>query len=157
MKGSVTLDVIGLRDIFNITLRRSFSYILGDSGTGKTLLADLIRRYIDGYEDVSVSCSVTVEVINSVRDIRVIDETSNSLYILDEDTCKALREIESNSKYLKLLQQKLYKKSDGAYPNAYFLFMTRSPLLNSDLVEYDTFVLKSRTTSYTTTRYLYNG
>lgn len=139
MTGKVDIHVECETDVFDICLKRTITCILGKSGTGKSLFVKLLKDYRDSSEeldedekadlDIKLNCRVPVIAITSIAEIKDIDEKADCVYVMDEDICGRLKrksKSKTNRDAFIELSRKLIKHGDGSYPNAYFVFITRS-------------------------------
>ena len=133
MRDSIDLLISNPTERYEITLKRTITYIIGDSGSGKTRVIDIIRRWQRRRPDVEVNCKVGITIVSTFDDIDSMDTSKDRVYILDEDICIAMsnwkNDLEAN-KYRKLLSSKISGKIDGKYANSYFLVITREPFLD---------------------------
>lgn len=99
MEGKIDIHVEYDNNIFDLSLKRTITCIVGDSGTGKTLFAELIKEREEKMKlpnavynglIATVDCKVPVYVISSIDSIDGIDNTKDCVYIIDENVCNVL-------------------------------------------------------------------
>lgn len=106
MKGSHRVIVESKKVKYDFVLKRNITILTGDSGSGKTVLIDLIRDYNRYGTDsgVFLSCDCECKTINNEDWERQIEETSGNIIFIDEGnrflisekicrTCKAIRQL----------------------------------------------------------------
>ncbi len=115
MKGSHRIIVESKKVKYDFTIKRNITILTGNSGSGKTVLIELIRDYRRYGSDsgVFLSCDRECRTIDNEDWERQISETSNSIIFIDEGN-RFLR----SRKFADLLQ-----KSDN-----YFVIATREKL-----------------------------
>ena len=86
MKGSHRIIVESRKVKYDFTIKRNITILTGDSGSGKTVLIDLIRDYRRYGSDsgVSLSCDRDCRTIDNEDWERQISEISNSIIFIDE-------------------------------------------------------------------------
>ena len=86
MKDSHRIIVESRKIKYDFTIRRNITILTGDSGSGKTVLIDLIRDYRRYGTDsgVLLSCDCECKTIDDEDWKRQIEETSNSILFFDE-------------------------------------------------------------------------
>ena len=115
MKGAHRIIVESKKVKYDFTIKRNITILTGNSGSGKTVLIELIRDYRRYGSDsgVFLSCDRECRTIDNEDWERQISETSNSIIFIDEGN-RFLR----SRKFADLLQ-----KSDN-----YFVIATREKL-----------------------------
>lgn len=128
MVGSIHFNVRTPIIEYDVILTRQVSVLTGDSGTGKTLMLQLIdtndHRGGNARSGIIVDSPVELVVIQGERDIyNIIKKDSACVYLFDEDICNILMsstdDVKSARRYLKSLVEK---------SNAYFVFVSRELL-----------------------------
>lgn len=86
MKGSHRIIVETRKVKYDFTIKRNISILTGDSGSGKTVLIELIRDYRRYGSDsgVFVSCDRDCRTIDNEDWERQISEISDSIIFIDE-------------------------------------------------------------------------
>lgn len=86
MKSSHRVIVESRKVKYDFVIRRNITILTGDSGTGKTVLIDLIRDYRRYGSDsgVFLSCDCECRTIDNEDWERQIEETSGSIIFIDE-------------------------------------------------------------------------
>ncbi len=86
MKGAHRIIVESRKVKYDFVIKRNITILTGDSGSGKTVLIDLIRDYRRYGADsgVFVSCDCDCRTIDNEDWERQIAETSNSIIFIDE-------------------------------------------------------------------------
>ena len=86
MKGSHRVIVESKKVKYDFVLKRNITILTGDSGSGKTVLIDLIRDYNRYGTDsgVFLSCDCECKTINNEDWERQIEETSGNIIFIDE-------------------------------------------------------------------------
>lgn len=86
MKGSHRIIVESKKVKYDFIIKRNITIFTGDSGSGKTVLIDLIREYRRYGADsgVFLSCDCECKTIDHEDWERQIEETSNSIIFIDE-------------------------------------------------------------------------
>ena len=69
MRGSIDLLISNPTERYEITLKRTITYIIGDSGSGKTRVIDIIRRWQRRRPDVEVNCKVGITIVSTFDEI----------------------------------------------------------------------------------------
>ena len=115
MKGSHRIIVETRKVKYDFTIKRNISILTGDSGSGKTVLIELIRDYRRYGSDsgVFVSCDRDRRTIDNEDWERQISEISDSIIFIDEGN-----RFLTSKKFAELVQ-----KSDN-----YFVIATREKL-----------------------------
>lgn len=115
MKGSHRIIVESKKVKYDFTIKRNITILTGDSGSGKTVLIELIRDYRRYGSDsgVILSCDRECRIIDNEDWERQISEISNSIIFIDEGN-----RFLTSRKFADLLQ-----KSDN-----YFVIATREKL-----------------------------
>lgn len=115
MRGSHRIIVESRKVKYDFTIRRNITILTGDSGSGKTVLIDLIRDYRRYGADsgVFLSCDCTCRTIDDEDWERQLEEISNSVIFMDEGN-----RFLSSKRFAELVQQ-----SDN-----YFVLATREKL-----------------------------
>lgn len=115
MKNSHRVIVESRKIKYDFVIRRNITILAGDSGSGKTLLIDLIRDYRRYGSDsgVFLSCDCECRTIDNEDWERQIEETLNSIIFIDEGN-----RFLTSRKFAMLVQ-----KSDN-----YFVIATREKL-----------------------------
>ena len=87
MKGKYKVRVRNSRNTYVFELRRNITVLLGNSGTGKTTLYDMIREYnrLGKESGVAVSCDKNVIALDEARWELELDHIQNSIVVIDED------------------------------------------------------------------------
>lgn len=86
MKGSHRVIVESRKVKYDFIIKRNITILTGDSGSGKTILIDLIRDYRRYGTDsgVFLSCDCECRTIDNEDWERQIEEVSNSIIFIDE-------------------------------------------------------------------------
>ena len=86
MKGSHRIIVESRKVKYDFVIHRNITVITGDSGSGKTVLIDLIHDYgrYGADSGVFLSCDCPCKVIDSEDWERKIEETTGSIIFIDE-------------------------------------------------------------------------
>ena len=86
MKGSHRIIVESRKVKYDFVIHRNITVITGDSGSGKTVLIDLIHDYgrYGADSGVFLSCDCPCKVIDSEDWERQIEETTESIIFIDE-------------------------------------------------------------------------
>ena len=115
MKGSHRIIVESRKVKYDFTIKRNITILTGDSGSGKTVLIELIRDYRRYGSDsgVFVSCDRDRRTIDNEDWERQISEISDSIIFIDEGN-----RFLTSKKFAELVQ-----KSDN-----YFVIATREKL-----------------------------
>ena len=115
MKGSHRVIVESKKVKYDFVLKRNITILTGDSGSGKTVLIDLIRDYNRYGTDsgVFLSCDCECKTINNEDWERQIEETSGNIIFIDE----------GNRFLISKRFAELVKQSDN-----YFVLATREKL-----------------------------
>ena len=115
MKGSHRIIVESRKVKYDFTIKRNITILTGDSGSGKTVLIELIRDYRRYGSDsgVFVSCDRDCRTIDNEDWERQISEISNSIIFIDEGN-----RFLTSKKFAELVQ-----RSDN-----YFVIATREKL-----------------------------
>lgn len=115
MKDSHRIIVESRKVKYDFTVKRNITILTGDSGSGKTVLIDLIRDYRRYGSDsgVFLSCDRECRTIDNEDWERQISEISNSIIFIDEGN-----RFLTSRKFAELVQ-----KSDN-----YFVIATREKL-----------------------------
>lgn len=115
MKGSHRIIVETRKVKYDFTIKRNISILTGDSGSGKTVLIELIRDYRRYGSDsgVFVSCDRDCRTIDNEDWERQISEISDSIIFIDEGN-----RFLTSKRFAELVQ-----KSDN-----YFVIATREKL-----------------------------
>ena len=115
MKGAHRVIVESRKVKYDFIIKRNITILTGDSGSGKTVLIDLIRENREYGSDsgVQVSCDCACRTVNNEDWERQITETSNSIIFIDEGN-----RFLTSKKFAELVQ-----KSDN-----YFVLATREKL-----------------------------
>lgn len=113
MVGTYPIRIFTNRVEYNLELRRKFTFIVGDSGTGKTRLANLITR---AGTNNRVSLMTKVRIIVPTQKEELYDSLRNKteavIYVIDEALCGVL----NNKEFARLAET-----AEG-----YFVMITRS-------------------------------
>ena len=115
MKGSHRVIVESKKVKYDFVLKRNITILTGDSGSGKTVLIDLIRDYNRYGTDsgVFLSCDCECKTISNEDWERQIEETSGNIIFIDE----------GNRFLISKRFAELVKQSDN-----YFVLATREKL-----------------------------
>lgn len=115
MKGSHSVIVESKKVKYDFTVRRNITILTGNSGSGKTVLIDLIRDYRRYGSDsgVVVSCDRDCRTIDNEDWERQLEELSDSIIFIDEGN-----RFLTSKKFAELVQ-----RSDN-----YFVLATREKL-----------------------------
>ena len=115
MKGAHRIIVESRKIKYDFIIKRNITILTGDSGTGKTVLIDLIRDYRRYGADsgVFLSCDCACRTIDNEDGERQLEETSNSIIFMDEGN-----RFLTSKRFAELVQQ-----SDN-----YFVLATREKL-----------------------------
>ena len=94
MKGSHRIIVESRKVKYDFVIHRNITIITGDSGSGKTVLIDLIHDYgrYGADSGVFLSCDCPCKVIDSEDWERKIEETTGSIIFIDprfKEVCTA--------------------------------------------------------------------
>lgn len=86
MKGSHRIIVETKKIKYDLTVQRNLTLLTGDSGSGKTVLIDLIREYRKYGSDsgIFLSCDCDCKTIDSEDWERQIKESEKSILFIDE-------------------------------------------------------------------------
>ena len=86
MKGAHRIIVESKKVKYDFTIKRNITILTGNSGSGKTVLIELIRDYRRYGSDsgVFLSCDRECRTIDNEDWERQISETSNSIIFIDE-------------------------------------------------------------------------
>lgn len=86
MKGSHRIIVESRKVKYDFTVKRNITILTGDSGSGKTVLMELIRDYRRYGADsgVQVSCDCECRTIENEDWERTIQEASPCIFFIDE-------------------------------------------------------------------------
>ncbi len=86
MKGSHRVIVETKKVKYDFTVKRNITILTGDSGSGKTVLIDMIREYRRYGSDsgVFLSCDCECRTIDDENWMRQIEEISGSIIFIDE-------------------------------------------------------------------------
>lgn len=86
MKGSHRVIVESKKIKYDFVIRRNITILTGDSGSGKTVLIDLIRDYrrFGADSGVLVSCDCPCRTIDNEDWERQIEEITGSIIFIDE-------------------------------------------------------------------------
>ena len=100
---------------YEIEFNRKVTIIQGDSGTGKTKIVEIFRRFVESKAaSVSTSNGVKVEVFfPNIRWETIINSSENRLFIIDEE-CKWI----TSKRFTELVHRS----------NNYFIIISRDPL-----------------------------
>lgn len=102
---------------YSITLKRKFTVIRGDSGSGKTKFAKLVDSAKDIDNNIKIISDLDIIFVRDERTLELnIKLNEKVIYILDEDICKRL----DNVYFANLVE-----KAEG-----YFILITRKPFAN---------------------------
>lgn len=89
MRGSFYFKIHNKRLSYNIVLQRSITIIKGDSGTGKTVMLNMISDYIDQGRNSGVHISTNASSFrvlkNSTEWVSDLKSHENTIYFADED------------------------------------------------------------------------
>ena len=115
MKGSHRIIVESRKVKYDFVVKRNITILTGDSGSGKTVLIDLIRDYKRYGADsgVFLSCDCACRTIDNEDWERHIEEISDSIIFIDEGN-----RFLTSKRFAELVQQ-----SDN-----YFVLATREKL-----------------------------
>ena len=88
MKGIYSVKVVAKRVQYDFELHRKYTIIRGDSGTGKTILYELIQDFRSGIRSVSVICQAVVQTASGmgVDWERYLQTHSGEIIFIDEDS-----------------------------------------------------------------------
>lgn len=140
MVGSKVIRVGNSKDVYEVVLDRTYTYIVGDSGTGKTYFTTCLKYYlIEENSDYFLDSDVDVEILSTKLDLINCDVQRDCVYVLDEDVCAFLRRKgnkDSKNAYTEFKRKLSMQAEAPLYPNAYFIFMTRRRLIdvNTDVM-----------------------
>ena len=86
MRGSYHLIVQSAHLKYELDLKRNITVIQGDSATGKTTLADMIREYILNGSDtgITISCKVKCRLIEGNTWKEQLESIVGSIVFIDE-------------------------------------------------------------------------
>lgn len=115
MVGEYRVVVKTKRVEYNLSFKRKYTFIQGDSGTGKTKLANLLRL-ADSSKHIKVICDIPVRVILQKSSLeKYLESNEKAIYIIDEDVCT---EFKTDNKGIPFA--KMTVEAEG-----YFVLMTR--------------------------------
>ncbi len=127
MKGKYHIEISNSFVTYDFFIKRNYTFIRGDSGTGKTTLIDLIRLSKTEPESVNLKSDVNLKVISN-------EEEWNSFYKLsqigDPDSLGNIVFFDESQAYMykdKFLSE--VKKSDN-----YYVIVSRSDFLSKEIV-----------------------
>lgn len=93
MKGSIRIEIVTKRLVYNIVVHRNLTILRGLSGTGKTTLCDYIRMANEG--NAAVQMRITTECMQDVKVHAnvltdnmwqlILNNTENTVFFIDED------------------------------------------------------------------------
>lgn len=117
MVGEHKLIVKRRKLVYEITLRHKFNVILGDSGSGKSLLETLIYESSMGFSDnIKVISNLNVGVVRFYHDIEMLIKEGKNLLVFDELSVRCIVKEIGYDTLLNLLRSK----------SIYCIFMTRN-------------------------------
>lgn len=135
MIGEVNLAVQTPRYSFDLSFDRNISVIRGFSGTGKSLLCDLLQRASDGEEGITVSLTgadkyiVMPSITEGSATIQnwqtIIDNASNAIIFIDE-MCDCLKsgvfslKIQGTSNYFVIISRKAHSDLPYSINSVYY-------------------------------------
>lgn len=129
MLGKHRLTVRGKGYIFDFELKRKYTQLCGDSGTGKTLLYNLVYTEPTSNGAIVIDCDVPVYNLPKSRYENDLRAYTGCVFIVDEDTIDL-----TSSSFADLV-----KESDN-----YFLFETRVALCNIPISIEEIYELSTR-------------
>ena len=100
MVGSVNIKVYDNKVKYDLNVERRISVIVGDSGTGKSLLCDMVKNFKKN-PNISIVCNYPVEVLDyvPVNIKETLKSFENKIILIDED-CDILHNFEFQSSCL---------------------------------------------------------
>lgn len=115
MRGAHRVIVEAKRVKYDFTVKRNFTILTGDSGSGKTVLIDFIRDYRRYGMDsgIAVSCDCPCRTLDNEDWERQLEETAGSIVFIDEGnrflTSKRFAELalKSDNYYVLATREKL--------------------------------------------------
>lgn len=115
MKGAQTIRLTFGKVRYDLTLRRKYTIIKGESGTGKTTLYSYLRELRRGNKAVHLYSSVPCLPVSAFGEYwkQGIEETHNSIVVIDEDSLWV-----KGSEFSHIAK----------YSDNYFLIINRDPL-----------------------------
>lgn len=122
MVGKYHIEISSKRNKYIFDVKRKYTFILGDSGTGKTKLGVLLKRSRQaGGNRIQVNCSVPVILIENVEMMEKLykDEIdTKAIYVIDEDVIDSLVSKDLGKSFAK----------NTEHMSAYFVLLTRNKL-----------------------------
>ena len=118
MVGKYDVSISTRRVRYDFSIKRKYTIINGDSGSGKTRLVKLIRG-ASRNRQIRVSCEASIVAVSSVDDLyREIDKgyTGPVIYFIDEDVCRDLLFMDSGREFAR----------KTASVEGYFVLMSRA-------------------------------
>ena len=133
------MEVSSRRNKYIFDVKRKYTFILGDSGTGKTKLGVLLKRSKQaGGNRIRVNCSVPVVLVDSVELMEKFykDEiNTKAIYVIDEDVIDGLVSKDSGKRFAECTE----------YMSAYFVLMSKRSIhfVNDCFKDYMKFVVST--------------
>ena len=87
MNGTCKVKVRNSRNQYEFEIKSSITILCGDSGTGKTILYDMLDEYnrLGKSSGVTVSCNKRIVTVNEAHWERKLDSIRDAIIIIDED------------------------------------------------------------------------
>lgn len=140
MTGEYTLKVWTSKVRYEICVRRKYTFINGESGSGKTKLITLLDM-AEGNRQIRVSCTIDFEVITSVKAFRnALDSRKGkkTLFFIDEVVCNRLYLLDGGIQFAK----------DTMESEGYFILITRKQFATIPYSVREIYDLKRRMDSF---------
>lgn len=118
MIGKYHIEVSSKRNKYVLDVKRKYTFILGDSGTGKTKLGVLLRRGMKpGGNKIKISCNIPVKFIDSYDSLllKYKNKSNKAIYIIDEDVADEIISLDNGKTFSR----------ETEHMSAYFILMTR--------------------------------
>lgn len=93
MVGKYDVTVTTRRDVVKFTVKRKYTILRGDSGTGKSLLFDIVRQKNLRPELPNIKISSDIPVV-TVSGRESYTDLGKSIVIIDEDTLEKFKEMD---------------------------------------------------------------
>lgn len=122
MVGKYHVEISSRRNKYIFDVKRKYTFILGDSGTGKTKLGVLLKRSKQaGGSRIQINCSVPVVLVDSVEMMEKFYEdeiNTKAIYVIDEDVIDGLVSKDKGKSF----------SENTEHMSAYFVLLTRNKL-----------------------------
>lgn len=118
MTGEYTITVDSSRVYYEITVNRKYTFIRGESGTGKTRFINCLEEVTNFY---SIKCSPDIESVVAISSLVTFDLVTKNMtkgkhiFVIDEKICEYFAENERNHEF----------KRRTEHMNGYFILITR--------------------------------